>query len=83
MKKLRAEIKLMKLAFMAISLLMSAVFGFMLAVMEETGASVFMVIILVLVMIVMLLSLAASGVLPFGSEEDESEQSDNFRNLKG
>lgn len=72
MKKLRAEIQLMKAAFLAISMFMTVIFGFMMAVAEIVGGSAAMVIILVLTCTVTLLSLAASGVLPFGNGEEDS-----------
>lgn len=73
MKKLKAEIRLMKAAFLAIAMLMVVIFGFMLAVAEMVGATAGMVILLVLLLTAELLSLAASGVLPFGDKENDEE----------
>lgn len=73
MKKLRSEIRIMKMAFLAIALLMAVIFGFVMAIAESIGATVMTVTVLILIMTTAFLSLAASGVLPCGSEEDSSD----------
>lgn len=75
MKKLRAEIRIMKAAFLAIACLMIIIFGFMIAVTEVIGATVMTVILMCLILAAAFLSLAASGVLPIrdGEEDDDNE----------
>lgn len=46
MKKLRAEIRIMKMAFLAIALLMAVIFGFVMAIAESIGATVMTVTVL-------------------------------------
>lgn len=74
MKKLRAEIQLMKAAFLANAMLMMVIFGFIISLMEDVGATFSMIILTILVMTTGLLSLSASGVLPFGGEEDSGNE---------
>ena len=75
MKKLRAEIQIMKAAFLANAMLMMVIFGFIISLMEDVGATFSMIILTILVMTAGLLSLSASGVLPFGGcEEDNGDE---------
>ena len=71
MKKLRAEIRMMKAAFLALACLMAMIFGFMVALTEVIGATVMTVILMCLVLAAAFLSLAASGVLPIGDGEED------------
>lgn len=74
MKKLRAEIQLMKAAFLANAMLMMIIFGFLISLMSEVRATFSMIFLTVIVLTVGLMSLAASGVLPFGTEEDSCDE---------
>lgn len=74
MKKLRAEIQLMKAAFLANAMLMMIIFGFLMSLMEGVGATFSMIVLTIIVMTAGLMSLAASGVLPFGTEEDSCDE---------
>ena len=74
MKKLRAEIQIMKAAFLANAMLMMVILGFIISLMEDVGATFSMIILTILVMTAGLLSLSASGVLPFGDEEDSGNE---------
>lgn len=74
MKKLRAELQLMKAAFLANAMLMMIIFGFLISLMGDVGATFSMIFITIIVMTAGLMSLAASGVLPFGSEEDSCDE---------
>lgn len=74
MKKLRAELQLMKAAFLANAMLMMIIFGFLISLMEGVGATFSMIVLTVIVMTAGLMSLAASGVLPFGTEEDSCDE---------
>lgn len=72
MKKLRAEIQLMKAAFLANAMLMMIIFGFLISLIGDVGTTFSMIILTVIVMTAGLMSLAASGVLPFGDDEEDS-----------
>lgn len=74
MKKLRAELQLMKAAFLANAMLMMIIFGFLMSLMEGVGATFSMIVLTIIVMTAGFMSLAASGVLPFGSEEDSCDE---------
>ena len=74
MKKLRAEIQLMKAAFLANAMLMMIIFGFLISLMGEVGATFSMIVLTIIVMTAGLMSLVASGVLPFGGEEDSGNE---------
>lgn len=74
MKKLRAEIQLMKAAFLANAMLMMIIFGFLISLMGDVGATFSMIVLTIIVMTAGLMSLAASGVLPFGTEEDSCDE---------
>lgn len=74
MKKLRAELQLMKAAFLANAMLMMIIFGFLISLMEGVGATFSMIVLTIIVMTAGLMSLAASGVLPFGTEEDSCDE---------
>lgn len=74
MKKLRAEIQLMKAAFLANAMLMMIIFGFLISLMGDVGATFSMIVLTIIVMTAGLMSLAASGVLPFGIEEDSGNE---------
>lgn len=74
MKKLRAELQLMKAAFLANAMLMMIIFGFLMSLMEGVGATFSMIVLTIIVMTAGLMSLAASGVLPFGTEEDSCDE---------
>lgn len=74
MKKLRAEIQLMKAAFLANAMLMMIIFGFLISLMGDVGATFSMIVLTIIVMTAGLMSLAASGVLPFGGEEDSGNE---------
>ena len=74
MKKLRAELQLMKAAFLANAMLMMIIFGFLMSLMEGVGATFSMILLTIIVMTAGLMSLAASGVLPFGTEEDSCDE---------
>ena len=74
MKKLRAEIQLMKAAFLANAMLMMIIFGFLMSLMEGVGATFSMIVLTIIVMVAGFMSLAASGVLPFGTEEDSCDE---------
>lgn len=72
MKKLRAELQLMKAAFLANAMLMMVIFGFLISVIEKVGTTVALVMLTILVMTAALLSLLASGGLPFSDDEEDS-----------
>lgn len=72
MKKLRAELQLMKAAFLANAMLMMTIFGFLISLMEEVGATLSMIMLTILVVTAALLSLGASGGLPLGDDEEDS-----------
>lgn len=74
MKKLRAELQLMKAAFLANAMLMMIIFGFLISLMEDVGARFSMIVLTIIVLTAGLMSLAASGVLPFGGEEDSGNE---------
>lgn len=74
MKRLKAEIRLMKAAFLANAMLMMIIFGFLISLMGDVRATFSMIILTVIVMTAGLMSLAASGVLPFGTEEDSCDE---------
>ena len=74
MKKLRAELQLMKAAFLANAMLMMIIFGFLISLMGEVRATFSLIMLTVIVMTAGLMSLAASGVLPFGTEEDSGDE---------
>lgn len=74
MKKLRAEIQLMKAAFLANAMFMMIIFGFLISLMGEVKATFSMIVLTIIVMTAGLMSLAASGVLPFGTEEDSCDE---------
>lgn len=74
MKKLRAELQLMKAAFLANAMLMMIIFGFLISLMEGVGATFSMIVLTIIVMTAGLMSLAASGVLPFATEEDSCDE---------
>ena len=74
MKKLRAEIQIMKAAFLANAMLMMIIFGFLISLMGEVRATFSLIMLTVIVMTAGLMSLAASGVLPFGDEEDSGNE---------
>lgn len=74
MKKLRAELQLMKAAFLANAMLMMIIFGFLISLMEGVGATFSMIVLTIIVMTAGFMSLAASGVLPFGTEEDSCDE---------
>lgn len=74
MKKLRAELQLMKAAFLANAMLMMVIFGFLISLIGDVGATFSMIILTIIVMTAGLMSLAASGVLPFGGEEDSGNE---------
>lgn len=74
MKKLRAELQLMKAAFLANAMLMMIIFGFLISLMGDVGATFSMIVLTIIVMTAGLMSLAASGVLPFGGEEDSGNE---------
>ncbi len=74
MKKLRAELQLMKAAFLANAMLMMIIFGFLMSLMEGVGATFSMIVLTIIVMTAGFMSLAASGVLPFGTEEDSCDE---------
>lgn len=72
MKKLRAEIQIMKAAFLANAMLMMIIFGFLISLMGEVRATFSMIVLTIIVMVAGLMSLAASGVLPFRNGEEDS-----------
>lgn len=74
MKRLKAEIQLMKAAFLANAMLMMIIFGFLISLMEDVGARFSMIVLTIIVLTAGLMSLAASGVLPFGGEEDSGNE---------
>lgn len=74
MKRLKAEIQLMKAAFLANAMLMMIIFGFLISLMGEVRATFPLIMLTVIVMTAGLMSLAASGVLPFGTEEDSCDE---------
>lgn len=74
MKRLKAEIQLMKAAFLANAMLMMIIFGFLISLMEDVGARFSMIVLTIIVLTAGLMSLAASGVLPFGTEEDSCDE---------
>lgn len=74
MKRLKAEIQLMKAAFLANAMLMMIIFGFLISLMGDVGATFSMIVLTIIVMTAALMSLAASGVLPFGGEEDSGNE---------